>query len=251
MNARPTSAFRELCLLEFRLFLREPYAVFFAVIFPILLLLVFGSAFGTFEADPGFRVVDVFVPSLVATIAAYIGLVGIPIVFAEYRELNILRRYMVSPLPLNTLFGAQVAVQGATLAAAAVLVVVITKLVFGLRFGGNYLQFLGVALLCVAAMYSAGFAFAAVITKIRTAQAVGAAVFFPLLFTSGATVPRQQFPEWLQTVTDYLPLTHVVDTLTAAWVGREFGSEEWYSLATLAWILLVSLLVARSRFKWE
>lgn len=245
------SAFHTLWRTELKMFLREPYAVFFTLVFPILLLLIFGAAFGRFDADPGFRVVDVFVPSLIAIVAGYIGLVGVPIVFAEYREFGILRRYRVSPLSLGTLLCAQAFVQLLMLLAAAVLTIVLTIAVFGLRFGGNPVHFAALVLLNAAAMYSAGFALASVSRRIRTAQAVGAAVFFPMLFTSGATVPRQQFPEWLQEITDYVPLTHVVDSLTGAWIGRPYGRYEWSSIAFLVGITVVSVLFARWKFTWD
>ena len=64
---------------ELKLFLREPFAVFFTLMFPILLLVVFGSAYGGYGDETGYRFIDIYVPAIMATVIANVGIMGLPI----------------------------------------------------------------------------------------------------------------------------------------------------------------------------
>lgn len=247
MNQRAAG---QLFLCEMRLFLREPFAFFFTLLFPLLLLLVLGTSFGQFPAVAGFRVVDVLVPSIISTVAAYLGLMAIPIIFAEHRELGILRRFRATPLTFGTIVAVHTLVEFLMLMASATLLVLLGRVVFQARFGGNAALVVAVLLLGAVSLFSVGFALAGLVKTSRTAQAVGAVFFFPMMFTSGAALPREQFPPWLQEVTDFLPLTRVVETLTPAWTGeplRGFQS----SLVILLGIAVVAIVIARAAFRWD
>lgn len=241
---------RALSEIEVRLVAREPFAIFFALAFPVLIILLFGAAFGKYDAGAGFRVVDVSVPATIALVAAYLGFMGIPIVLAEYREMGVLKRYRVSPLPLSAILVAHVIAQLVLLAAAIVLVVVVTTAVFGLRFGGNILAFVGILVLCVLALFAVGFALAGYVRTSRGAQGLGSLVYFPLLFTSGAAVPRNQFPGWLEDATEWLPLTRVVESLTDAWTGAALDAPLVISLVGMVVIAAAASLLARKTFRW-
>lgn len=243
--------FVALSVMETKLALREPFAVFFALAFPIMLVLMFGAAFGDFPASTGFRVSDVSVPSTIALVGAYLGFMGIPIVFAEYREMGVLRRFRVSPLSMATLLAAHIVAQLMLLITATILVIVVTAAVFGLRFGGNVFGFVAVLTLCVFALFAVGFALAGRVSSSRAAQGLGSMVFFPLLFTSGAAVPRSQFPPWLQDATEWLPLTRVVETLEDAWIGAPIDRQFILSLLGFAVVALGAIALTRRRFRWE
>lgn len=243
--------FRALSAVEIKLALREPFAVFFALAFPILLVLMFGAAFGNFPASPGFRVSDVSVPSTIALVGAYLGFMGIPIVFAEYREMGVLRRFRVSPLSMGTLLAAHIVAQLMLLVTATILVIIVTATVFGLRFGGNVVAFAAVLSLCVFALFAVGFALAGRVSSSRAAQGLGSMVYFPLLFTSGAAVPRSQFPPWMQDATERLPLTRVVETLEDAWIGAPIDGQFIISLVAFTVTALVAIALTRRTFRWE
>ena len=84
----------KLSVVEMKLFLREPMAAFFTLVFPLMMLFLFGSIYGN-KPSPffgGFGSVDISVPAYTAMIIATSGLMGITIVLATYREQGILRR---------------------------------------------------------------------------------------------------------------------------------------------------------------
>jgi ABC-2 type transport system permease protein len=70
---------------ETKLFLREPMAAFFTLVFPVMILFFFGSIYGN-EPTPffgGYGSVDVSVPAYTAMIIATSGLLGLSIVISS------------------------------------------------------------------------------------------------------------------------------------------------------------------------
>src|SRR5215831_1382820 len=95
---------------EIRLFLREPVAVFFGVLFPSLLVVILGSipAFRVPSNDlGGLRVIDLYVPISIALSLALLALTAMPSYLGTYREKGILRRLAVTPMPPARLLLAQ------------------------------------------------------------------------------------------------------------------------------------------------
>ena len=226
---------------EATLFLREPFAIVFTIVLPLGLLLVFCAAFGSPDAGNGFKVADIQVPSLMAIVLTYVAFGGVPIVFAEYRELGVFRAYRVTPARMPVFVASHVVVHLIMCALASVLSALVTWMVFGLHFGGNPALFAAVGGGSAAVRFAAGYLVAALPLGARTAQSVGSSLYFLFIFTSGATLPRSRFPAWLESVTDWLPMTVVVDTLHDSWTGA-LGVTR--GLLTAGVLLLVGALAA-------
>ena len=94
---RPRGLVR-LCWAETLLFLREPAAMFFSLVFPMAMLFFLGLAYGGTDED-GVRFIDRYVPQVVVVVAMNIGLLGVAINIAECRSRGILRRYKLAPVP--------------------------------------------------------------------------------------------------------------------------------------------------------
>ena len=78
-----------------------------------------------------------------------------------------------------------------------------------------------------------GTAITARIRNTRTALGLGLALFAPMFVLSGAFGPRESFPDALQLVGDWLPLTHAYDLLTFLWLGGTCGRGNDYRRAHL------------------
>ena len=86
---------------EARLWLREPMAVFWVLLFPALLLGILGSIPGFREPSEDFdgrTVVAVYVPIVIAMAIAFVGLSVLPTTLAVYRERGYLRRLQTTPV---------------------------------------------------------------------------------------------------------------------------------------------------------
>ena len=104
--------FVKLTVIELKLFLREPAALFFTLVFPILLLAVFGAIYGNEPSDyfGGHGYVDTVCPAFIGLVIAMTGFTSIPGVVASYRERGVLKRLKASPVKAKTVLASWVVV---------------------------------------------------------------------------------------------------------------------------------------------
>ena len=235
---------------ELKLQLREPIGAFFTLAFPLMLLFIFGSIYGNEPSDflGGFGSIDLSVPGYIGMIIGTIGMLSLPIALATYREQGVLRRLQATPLPSSTILWSQVAVNLVMTAFGALLLVTAGFLVYDLRPPEASLGLIAAALLGGLSFLAVGFVLAGVLPTPRAAQAVGMALFYPMLFLSGAAMPRQIMPESVQKFSEFLPLTHVVKLLEELWLK---GTWNLTSLAVVIGLLVIGIIVSRQTFRWE
>ncbi len=241
---------QKMILVEFKLFLRQPIAAFFTLIFPLFLLFLFGSIYGN-EPDPlfgGRGNIDVSVPGYIAMIIATSGLMNLPSVLATYREQGVLRRYQASPLPTFTLLLAQVIVSALTAVVGGGLLVATAVFVYDLVLPVSPWATLLAFVLGSLSFFALGFLLAGVLPTSRAATAVGMALLYPMIFLSGAALPRQILPENIQRFSDWLPLTHVVNLIQDLWYG---GNWNMTALTIVMAVMLIAGLAATRTFRWE
>jgi ABC-2 type transport system permease protein len=244
------NALKKVTWTELKLYLREPMGTFFTLAFPLLLLVLFGSIFGN-EPLPqlnGRGQLDLSVPGYVGMIIGTIGMIGLPITLASYRENGILRRFQATPIQPGTILWAQVIVSVLITFLGTGLLLAAGKLLYDLAFPVVSWQLVVAIVLSGLSFFAVGFVLAGVMPTPRAAQAVGMALFFPMLFLSGAAVPRFIMPETVQQVADFLPLTHVVKLLEGLWMS---GTWNLTSLAVIVGLLLLSLVISSRTFRWE
>lgn len=243
-------AFLKMAGVELKLFVRQPVGLFFTFAFPLIVLFIFGSIFGNEPVNTfgGLGTVDISVPGYIGMIIGTLGMVGLPVSLATYREQGILRRFRATPLRPIVVLGAQVLINLLMLLVGVSLLVVLGVLVYHLQLPGAFLPVVIALLIGGASFFAVGFLLAGVVGTPRTAQAVGMAIFFPMLFLAGGALPRELFPATVRRIGDFLPLTHVVNLIRDLWFGKGWNLT---SLAVLLGVLIISVVVAVRTFRWE
>jgi ABC-2 type transport system permease protein len=241
--------FVTLARVEFLLLIREPAAVGFTLLLPLVLLALNGG--GGNRPDPdlgGAGLVDYLVPGYLVYVMTTSAIMALPETLASYRDRGILRRLRVSPLRPWQIIGAHAATHVAMTAAGLVLLVAVGAAAFGLRAPAGWAATglaAGAALACVLAT---GFVLGALLPTVRTTQAVAAALYFPAIFISGAVFPRPAQPEFAQRIGDFLPLTYAVEAIHTAWTA---GTVHWAAVGVCAAVSVVFAAVALRSFRWE
>lgn len=235
---------------ELKLQLREPVGVFFTLAFPLMLLFIFGSIYGNEPSDylGGHGSIDISVPGYIGMIIGTIGMLSLPIALSTYREQGILRRLQATPLPSSIILWSQVAVNVIMTLFGASMLVVAGFVVYDLSVPQASFGLLLAVILSGFSFLAVGFVLAGMLPTARSAQAVGMALFYPMLFLSGAAMPRQVMPEGVQKFSELLPLTHVVKLLEGLWLD---GVWNLTSLAVVVGLLMVCLVISRRTFRWE
>ena len=272
--------FRKLLSSDLKLYLREPAASFFIIIFPMLMLVIGGYSFGQEKAlttDGGvvMRVVDLMLPSTLAWVIATQGLLGVYPVLTSMRESKVLKYYRTHPITAWHILLSQYLVGLIMLGISMVLLGVTGYILFSIRSDAHMLAFLCTLVVAYSSFFAMGFALAAVTPTHRMAQALGSLIFFPMLFLGGTFGPRNVLPPALKLISDLSPLSHANDLLTTLWItgahplgqvmrqplpffgvqlfGKTWlhGVTPWHALAYLSGSAALMSIMAVRTFRWD
>jgi len=238
--------------MEAKLFLRDPASAFFTLVFPLIYLFMYGLISGN---DPtpmygGRGTIDAAIPSLTAVIIGITGLMSTTMTMATYREKGILRRLGTTPVSPLIVLAAQVVVVFAMTTLGMLLLIAAGKLVYQVRFEGNFFSVLGGFVLSSLSFFGIGFILAGTLPTVRTAWVVAMVLLYPMMFLSGAFFSLKLLPAAIQKVSAFMPLTYVVNLLNGLWVGEPWSSH-LLDVGVLAGMLLLGILITAKVFRWE
>jgi ABC-2 type transport system permease protein len=244
---------------ELRLFLREPFAVIFVLVFPLMMMLLLAAVFGNDAEEAqamengilvwrGVVPTDYYTAASIAVVIAAVGVLTIPGQLAGYREQGILRRMEASSVPAWTVLASQLTVALVMVVAGAIVMTLSSWLIYDTTLPQDPLG-VAVAILLGTLCFSAlGALMATFIRTSRAAQGIGLLLFLGMWLIAGTAPPRAVLPSGLRDFGEILPLTHVVIAIQDPWFG--FG---W---ATTDLVILVAITVAAAIpaiwfFRWD
>ncbi|WP_370324502.1 ABC transporter permease [Euzebya sp.] len=230
---------------------RDVGSVFFAVLFPLLLVLLMPAVFGEGTLE-GFDLpfVQVLAPAMVAYGVATHGFVNLPEQLARARDAGVLRRLRGTPLPAAAYLGGRLVAVVVVAVAIAVVTFVAAALVWDLSVPLARVPAAVVALgIGTAAMTALGVVVAGLARTAKSVPPISLGLLLPLSFVSDV-FSFAPLPTALQVVGWAFPLKPFVHALTGALDG---GSPAWAwpELAALTAWAVVGALVAARTFRWE
>ena len=228
---------------EMRLFLRETQVLVFVFGFPMVTVLVLGGVFGTDTDDSGFEFVNpshFYVAAYFGVMLAAIGLIMLPAHIANYRQSGVLRRFDTAGFPrwafpaVQFLCGVSFAVLGSIslLATAA--------LSYGIPSMESPARVILGLVLGTLAFISIGVALGSLLPNGRSAQGLGLTLFFPMFLLAGGGPPPEALSDVMQSISQWLPLTHVIRASQEPWLDLGTGTNH---LVIVTGMLVVSTLV--------
>lgn len=240
------NALRKTFVVEAKLFLREPAAVFFTLLLPVLLLVLSGGM--VTPGVTGMSAADVLLPGYITMLIATAAIMALPETIANYRERGILRRLRATPLVPWKILAAHGGVQLVVTVAGLAMLIVAASFIGGLHAPKSWVAVAFAIVLTFASTLSVGFLLASVLPTTRTTRAVAAALYFPLIFLSGAAFPRNNLPEFARRVGDALPATYAVRSIREAWSGAGI---DWAAAVVLVGVTVVAGAICTRTFRWQ
>jgi ABC-2 type transport system permease protein len=180
-----------------------------------------------------------------------LGIFGPVNVFPELKKQGILRRLHTTPLKTWQYFLATMFSQAITGIIAIAIQFIVAIKVFNLKVDGNYLEIALFTILGIFMILGLGLAIGGWAKNERQAAPLANIIVFPMLFLSGTFFPRYLMPHWLQAVTNYLPLTPVIDGLRLLTTEGKSLLQIGPQLGLIALWFIVIYAVAFRVFKWE
>jgi ABC-2 type transport system permease protein len=203
-------------LAGWRSFVRRRTAVFFAFLFPVILIVVFGALVrtgsgGLFSEPPAY-----YVPGYLAVVVVFTPLSRVSSAVARHREGHRFEKLATTPITRAEWLLAHTLVNAVLVGIAGVLVLALVLLLTGAGFALSPLLVpfvaLGAALFC-----GIGALLGRLADSRDGAVAASNAIGLPLLFLSETFVPPELLPAWLPTWLS--PLTYFSRGVRAAVTG--------------------------------
>ncbi|HUR85565.1 MAG TPA: ABC transporter permease [Solirubrobacteraceae bacterium] len=232
--------------LERKMFWRNPSAAFFNFLLPLLFLGFFGAIFSGNQED-----LDVIVPGIAGMSVMSTTFTALAMNMVFLREQGVLKRLRGTPLPSGS-YLAGVAANAVTNTAVQIgLVVAAGAALFGIGMPKDWIELLVFTAAGVVCFASLGVALSHAIPNFDSAPAYVNAIFLPAIFISGVFYDAENAPTFLRDIAEVLPLTHLIDGLSAALVNGAPLADHLADLAVVAaWAVLGTILAIRG-FSWE
>ncbi|MGN0639897.1 MAG: ABC transporter permease [Oscillospiraceae bacterium] len=245
-------AFRVLLKNELKMSLRGMDMLIFAVIMPIVVLIILGIVFGQKPAFEGadYSFLDQSFGALCSIAICAGGVMGLPLVISDYRSKQILKRYQVTPIKPSLVLMTEVAMYVVYAVISLISLFLVAACFFGFRMRGNFELFLLGYLLVMVSIFSIGMMVGGIAKNSKIAGIIASALYFPMLVFSGATLPYEVMPEALQKIVDVLPLTQGIKILKNTALGLPIG-DVTVPLIIMAVIAVICSIVSVKCFRWE
>ena len=214
--------------LEIRQFLRQRESVVFTLLFPVLLLLIFGSVFKNTIA-PGVTFSQYFVAGMIASGLINTGFQQLAIMIPLERDDGTLKRLRGTPMPPTSYFIGKILSVLACMIVQIVLLLVVGALMFGVQLPtdlGRWVTFTWVTLLGITGSTLLGIAFSSVPRSGRGASAMVTPIVLVLQFISGVFFIFNQLPSWMQNVASIFPLKWLTQGMRSVFLQESFASQE-------------------------
>lgn len=235
-------------VVETKLFFRDATWVFSIALPTAVLAIMFAipALRESSEALGGYRVIDLYVPTMIAMTLAILAVNTMPARLTGYRERGVLRRLSTTPVHPANLLIAQLAVNVIAAVMSVLLLFVVGRLAFGIPGPQHPLAFAAAFVLGAAAILAIGTLLSAVAPTPRAGAAVSLPVFFAVMLLNGVYFPRWLLPEIVQRAGDYTPPG--AQAMLDAWLGAGPQPAQLVAMATVA---LAAGAAATRVFRWE
>ncbi len=231
-----------------QLTLRDRLVLFFNYMMPLVFFIAFGEGFSAATSRGAI--------SQVVTMVLMLGVLGTGFfgggmrATAE-REAGILRRFKVAPITPAPILVASLFTGWIVFLPTVVFFLVIANLRYGMSMPTHTLALFVMVSAGVVAFRGIGLIIASVVNSMAESQVVIQLLYLPMLMLSGATIPLNILPDWLQSVAQFLPSTHLYMGMQNILVRGQSLTQNWVPLGALIATTLIALLLSVKLFRWE
>ena len=246
--------------IEIKQFLRQRESVVFTLLFPVMLLFIFGSVFKDTIA-PGVTFSRYFVAGMIASGLVNTGFQQLAITIPMERDFGTLKRLRGIPMsPVSYFIGKVILVTTSMLVQVAMLMAFGTAF-FGLKLPTTadlWLRFTWLVIVGSICSTILGIAFSSIPKSGRGASAVVSPIVIVLQFFSGVFFVFSSLPKWMQDFAAIFPLKWLTQGMRSVFLPDSFSIREvaksWELgktfLVLVIWIIVGTLWALRS-FKWS
>ena len=216
--------------------------VIFAVIIPLVVLIILGFIYGTKPAADGtaYTFLEQSFGALCCISICAGGLMGLPLVVSEYRERKILKRFKVTPVNPVKLLVVEFTIYVIYCVVSMLTLFLFAMLFWKIKIHGSLLLFLGSWLLTMVSTLSIGL----------LVGVIACILYFPMLIFSGTTLPFEVMPAAMQKIISMFPLTQGIQLMKATFLGLPIENV-LLPVGFMGAVIFICFGISVKCFKWE
>lgn len=230
-----------------RLTMRDRVALFFSYVFPLLFFFIFAEIS---SAEQGGVITQVVTMVLILAILGN-GLFGAGVRAVQDRELNILRRFKVTPISPAPILAASMVTGWLVFLPVLLVTLGLAGLLYGMSFPERWLSLFALVSIGVLAFRAIGLIVASVVNSAQESAIINQLLYLPMLFLSGATFPITVLPAWAQVAVQFVPASYLATGFQGILIRNESLAANWRSVAALLLATVMSLYLCMKLFRWE
>ena len=245
-------AFWKMLVIETKLSIRDMNMVIFAVIMPIIVLIILGIIYKNNPAYEGanYTFIEQSFGALCSIAICAGGLMGLPIVISEYRERKILKRFQVTPISPLMILIVHLCIYALYAAVSVASLWLLAAVFWGFQMKGSIVIFIAGWVLVLISTLSIGMLVGGVAKNTKSASIIASLLYFPMLIFSGATLPYEVMPSTMQKIVTVFPFTQGVKILKATTLGLPLQNMTVYVIITMV-VAILCVATAVKFFEWE
>ncbi|WP_217164033.1 ABC transporter permease [Streptomyces sp. AC512_CC834] len=216
-------------------------ALLMPVVFTLLFVYVFGGSIGQALGGGQDGYVQYVIPGMIAMMSMTLSQ-SVGTGFSQDFNSGVMDRFRSLPIGRGSVLFAKIAVEMARMLFATTVLMIVAVLVgFDINHWPGLFAAVGLSAVFASSIMWVFLTLGVVLKNAQTVQAMGFMVLFPLQFGSSIFAPTQSMPGWLQTFTDYNPLSTLADSARGLMVGGPVAHDLWI---TLGWSVAITAVMA-------
>jgi ABC-2 type transport system permease protein len=230
--------------------LRNRTTLFWNLLFPIFLLVIYSQIFGQNRVSDQDYMTWV-VPGVVVFNILTFGLLSSGTTMVQMREKGVLRRLQATPIPAGQLVGSYLLVNVLIAMLQSMIILVFCALLFRTQLTVQSAALaLPMMVLGILTFVAIGQVISGVAPTAGVAVAVGQIINFSQMFITDMVMPMQFMPEWIKKIAPYLPSYAVVQLVRPPLMNGTLSPTLWSNLAVTAAYTVVAGTLAAWLFRW-
>jgi ABC-type multidrug transport system permease subunit len=237
-----------LIAIDLRLALRQRTVIFFNYLFPLIFFFTFGVFLGA-NGNPAKATLVLNMSTTLGILGN--GLFGAGIRALQEREMNILRRYKVTPITPGPILVSSMVTGWIIFMPYILLLLMVSHYWYHMPWPGHALALVVFISIGLIAFRAIGLVIASVANTMQEGTILVQLLYFPMLFLSGATFPVEQGPRILRIISGFVPATYLVNGMNAIMLKSASFMDVWKPAGALIITLIVGFVVGTNLFRWE
>ncbi len=233
-----------------RIFWRNREAAFFTFALPLIFIVLLGSVYGDNDID-GVSAATYLLAGMIGYGIAATAFAGLAISMVIRRESGVLKRVRGTPMPTSAYLAAVIGSVFVVLGIQLGGLLLLGRYVVDADWPSSFGILIGSVILGTASFAALGLAITAAIRSDEGASAVVNAIFLPMAFISGVFFSTNTLPDFLEAISQILPLTMLLELIRAAFLDDASTAEYAGSIGGLVGWGICGLVAAIRWFRWE